>query len=280
MSVAAPVLVELCAGMAGLSLRLAGRNRLATYRGGKWKLARDIVALGGIKTPSRFVWAEANPHSRRFLSTFSDPEVSAGAVEVMSRWIEEGAEAMLARWRALAKAFKILDPLHCSDAEFCAAFFLWRQVEGARCMPAVHYLGIALGGGAVKDHDLKPRTWIVGKLRAAALSFSGMHAEIHEDAASVQPFQDAVVYLDPPYVGTAGYSALDLSRERVVELSLAWDRAGAQVIVSEGAPVEELVAQGWASTQIYTSSRFMPTIVRSEYLTSNQPFNDVTFDGW
>lgn len=263
-----PVLVELCAGMAGLSLRLAGRQRLTKYRGGKWKLARDLIALGGIKPTSRFVWAEAHPHARRFLATFSDPEVSAGAVEVMSRWISEGPEAMLARWRGLSKAFKTLDRLDCSDADFCAAFYLWRQVDGRAEMPAVNYLGIALGGGAAKDDELKPRDWIVEKLRAAALNFSGMTAEIYDDAGAVTPFRDAVVYVDPPYAGTLGYSKLDLPRERVVELALAWDRAGAQVLVSEGAPVEELVAQGWSFCRI--SDRFGFAQACPEFVTTNR----------
>lgn len=246
----APVLVELCAGMAGLSLRLAGRPRLVKYRGGKWKLARDLIALGGLKPPSRFVWAEANPHTRRFLERFSDPVISAGAVEAMSSWIEEGPEAMVARWWSLSKAFKSLEPLDSSDAEHCAAFYLWRQAEGLYGRPVVQHLGLLGPEGDLKNLELRHRDWIVEKISAAALSFSGMHAEIHDDAASVQPFRDAVVYVDPPYAGTHGYSALDLSRERVVELALAWDRAGAQVLVSEGAPVAELVAQGWSSCRI------------------------------
>lgn len=275
-----PVLVELCAGMAGLSLRLAGRQRLVKYRGGKWKLAMDLIALGGIKPPPRFVWAEANPHARRFLTVFSDPTVSSGAVEVMHSWISEGPAAMVARWWALSKAFKSLDKIDSSDAEFCAAFFLWRQAEGLYGRPVVQHLGLQGPEGDCKNGELRSRDWIVEKLRAAAHTFSGMSAEIHDDAAQVEPFRDAVVYLDPPYVGTAGYSSLDLSRARVVELALAWDRAGAQVLVSEGAPVEELVAQGWASCRI-ADRLGCGQATKPEYVTTNrQPYSNFPDLDW
>lgn len=211
MSVVAPALVELCAGMAGLSMRLAGRNRLVSYRGGKWGLARDIIRLGCLERPSRYVWAEAHPHARRFLKTFSNPTVSTGAVEVMRGWVDEGPDTMLARWWALKKVFegKQSYSVDASDEEHCAGFFLWRQVEGARCMPSVNLIGLRLADGAVKNYDLRRPDWIVGKLRSAAKNFCKLCADIYEDAALVEPFRDAVVYLDPPYKGTHGYSEHD-----------------------------------------------------------------------
>jgi len=275
-----PVLVELCAGMVGLSLRLAGRQRLVKYRGGKWKLARDLIALGGIKPPPRFVWAEANPHARRFLATFSDPTVSAGAVEVMTRWIGEGPEAMVARWWKINKDFKTLWQIYSSDAEHCAAFYLWRQAEGLQGRPVVQHLGLRGPGGDLKNLELRHRTWIVEKIAAAALTFSGMTAEIYEDAGAVAPFRDAVVYVDPPYLGTVGYSELDLSRERVVELALAWDRAGAQVIVSEGSPVEELVAKGWHSCRIADRLGCGQECKPEHVTTNREPYSDFPDFSW
>lgn len=284
---AAPALVELCAGMAGLSLRLAGRQRLVKYRGGKWKLASDIIRLGCLERPSRFVWAEANPHARRFLKTFSDPVISSGAVEVMQAWIAEGPEAMVARWSAVKSSLDIStkngmpEGYPSSDSEFCAAFFLWRQVEGHRRIPDVHLVGVALP--QIKwPQRLKSRDWIVDRTLKAAINFAGMRAEIYDDAGAVEPFQDAVVYLDPPYRGTHGYGPLDLPRERVVEMALSWDRAGAQVIVSEGAPVEELVAKGWNSAQLATRKCFNPGDLAQEFVTMNRaPYGAETIlEGW
>lgn len=275
-----PAFIELCAGMAGVSMRLAGRNRLVKYRGGKWKLAKDIIDIGGITTPSRYVWAEANPHARRFLKTFSDTTVSSEAVEVLKSWVREGPEAMLARWWRLSRVFTKLEPLDVSDAEHCAAFFMWRQVEGMRCMPYPQLIGLKLGNSAVKDDLVKPTDWIIHKMMNAAENFVGMHAEVHDDARSIEPFKDAVVYLDPPYVGTQGYSENDMSRECVINLARSWGEVGAQVMISEGEPIHDLVNDGWYTVQLSSRGCFNPGTWDDEWLTTNREPWPADFTGW
>jgi len=275
-----PAFIELCAGMAGVSMRLAGRNRLVKYRGGKWKMARDIIDIGGITTPSRYVWAEANPHARRFLQTFSDTTVSSEAVEVLKSWVREGPESMLARWLCLSRVFTKLEPLDVSDAEHCAAFFMWRQVEGMRCMPAVHYLGMKIGRGARMDHDVKPTDWLINKIIEVAQNFAGMMAEVHDDARSIEPFKDAVVYIDPPYVGTQGYSKMDLKRTQVVDLARSWSEVGAQVIISEGEPIHDLVNGGWHTVQLSSRGCLKPGTWDDEWLTTNREPWPADFTGW
>ena len=63
-----------------------------------------------------------------------------------------------------------------------------------------------------------------------------------------------LVYIDPPYQGTAGYPAADCTREALVEIALSHKRAGAHVIVSESNAVAELVIlHGWNSAPLKTT---------------------------
>ena len=85
--------------------------------------------------------------------------------------------------------------------------------------------------------------------------------------------QPTVVYLDPPYAGSTAYPAGDLSRDGVVALALAWEQAGARVVVSEGVPVEELVRHGWTAQRLnagrHDTSRFRGK--QEEWLTLSGP---------
>jgi len=77
-------------------------------------------------------------------------------------------------------------------------------------------------------------------------------ATITNDARKVEPPQlpaGTVAYMDPPYLGTTGYSH-DLGREAVVELARKWEAAGALVCISEAEPIHALVEDGWFVVQI------------------------------
>ena len=58
------------------------------------------------------------------------------------------------------------------------------------------------------------------------------------------------MYLDPPYVASTPYPGGSLSRADVIRLARAWRAAGAAVVVSEGEPIEALVADGWRAARI------------------------------
>jgi len=271
--------IELCAGMVSLSMLLDGRRAPVTrYRGGKWRLADDIFDVGGItnKKFDRFIWCEANHDTRRFLTLWSDPQVSECAVDVMAEWILGGPDSMVERWRTVDRMFRRTrrsassDDL--TDAEFCASFFLWRQVEGFQRICAAYLLGKPIGDHYSKGIRTYPPDWIIGQIRSSALNFSGFTPySIHEDAGDVVPFKDAVVYLDPPYRNTLGYSGLDLSRERVVEIARRWDEAGAHVLISEGEQIDELVLEGWHGRQISDRTGFVPGKHSPEFITTNRP---------
>lgn len=74
-------------------------------------------------------------------------------------------------------------------------------------------------------------------------------AEVAEALGTPGDLEGVVVYMDPPYVGTTGYTA-NLSRAEVVAHAIDFDRMGAVVCVSEAVPVEELTALGWYSADI------------------------------
>jgi len=278
-----PAFIELCAGMVGVSMRLAGRNRLVKYRGGKWKMAKDIIDIGGITTPSRYVWAEANPHARRFLQTFSNPSVSSEAVEIMRTWMTCSPKENLDRWHSLKAVFygARVEHLDVPDAEFCASFFLWRQVEGPRRIPQISYLGICIPDAVKREDQIgKHPSWMTSWMRSSAQNFAGMMAEIHEDARSIEPFKDAVVYVDPPYADTLGYSKMDLKRDQVIDLARSWSEAGAQVIISEGEPIQDLVQDGWRPVQLPSRGSFNFGRFSEEWLTTNREPWPGDFTGW
>ena len=100
-------------------------------------------------------------------------------------------------------------------------------------------------------------------------------ALIHPDARLVDPPAlppGTVVYLDPPYVGTTGYTH-DLGRAEVVCIALRWAAAGAVVAISEAEPISELVTEGWFAVEI-TGQRFGAARTFSkqkrEFLTMNR----------
>jgi hypothetical protein len=86
----------------------------------------------------------------------------------------------------------------------------------------------------------------------AVTSVPTLHATITDDARKVDPPQlpaGTVAYMDPPYLGTTGYSH-DLGRGAVLELARKWADAGAFVAISEAEPIAALVAEGWSTVEI------------------------------
>lgn len=74
-------------------------------------------------------------------------------------------------------------------------------------------------------------------------------ADLAELLGTPGDLEGVLCYGDPPYVGTTGYLA-DYPRAAVVADAIDRARMGARVMVSESAPVAELVALGWHATRI------------------------------
>lgn len=115
--------------------------------------------------------------------------------------------------------------------------------------PASGFDRVGVGGRprTATDNGSKPRT-VYDEARLLE-GRAPCRARIEVDAREVEPVAGAVVFVDPPYVGTTGY-ANDLPRSEVVDLVLRWQAAGALVAVSEQEPIAELVSRGWHSVEI------------------------------
>lgn len=84
--------------------------------------------------------------------------------------------------------------------------------------------------------------------------------------------EGVVVYKDPDYQGTTGYTAT-YPRADVVRNALEAAAMGALVMVSEAVAVEELVAHGWHAVDIGHARRGQKRTfarVATEYVTMNR----------
>lgn len=266
-------LVELCAGQAGLSMRTIGRPRLAPYRGGKWSMAPQIIRAARIKCPpDRIIWAEAHPIVHDFLVGVRDPSVLSAAVDLLYAWGKMGGESFLEEWHNSKRLMEKPSPV--GMAESVARFFLHRKVEGILRIPSLGYLGIDLQARfpdkEPRPSDQKDCFWMSEQLALFSWAADLPPVEMHRSAQEVPVVADALCYMDPSYVNTTGYGESDLSRAEVVRLAKKWSSAGAQVVISEATPIEELTKLGWYSLEIKCSSTFDPTRPRKEWLTSNQ----------
>ena len=74
-------------------------------------------------------------------------------------------------------------------------------------------------------------------------------AEVSAAIGTPGDLSGCVVYADPPYAGTTGYTA-DLSREEVVMHARDFASLGATVAISEAEAIPDLVRSGWHSVEI------------------------------
>lgn len=85
---------------------------------------------------------------------------------------------------------------------------------------------------------------------------------------------DAVVILDPPYLGTSGYQH-DAGREMVLTLAHAWSDAGALVLLHEACPLDRDLGPCWGSrvaTPLRSrGSTFWSEGGEREWVTFNRP---------
>lgn len=82
--------------------------------------------------------------------------------------------------------------------------------------------------------------------------------------------EGAVVYMDPPYVGTTGYRH-ELGRDQVVTIARDYAALGAVVCISEAEPIEAL---GWEATEISAARRGQKRTFskqQAEWLTMSRP---------
>lgn len=250
--------VEPCAGLANVSVRLAGggAHRGPVGRpGSKSKYANAILSTLGLEPgegASRFLWAEADPAVRAVLRSYSKPDVIREAAEQIRRWVE--TEDPLLLWDRLRHAGPITDCSPESVARWVTIFSSNRLLNvswsaESRSFANTGRGGTTFGGPDFCDHDLGRR----GLERMLGIDWP--EVEVLSSAFACLPSGDpdldsrTVVFLDPPYVGTSGYG-FELSRRQVIRLALRWAASGALVAISEAEPIGALVRLGWSVVDV------------------------------
>ena len=270
---AIPLLVELCAGTAALSLRLErdGARPPVSRMGAKTGYADAILALAGLNPGDKaehYIWCEPDDGVRLLLHAYRDAELARAAADIIRSWADEEPRALWERLRAEG-------PARCPpvDAwEVAAAFQViggdrkgaWGTFFSGWATPlhpaAQRHLGPTTCESYREKYGEDVRGWPCGPtgahpdIQAPRIEeTTGLPATIHDDARTLDPSVPlpggTLVYIDPPYLNTTGY-AHDFGREEWVPVLRRWADAGARCMVSEAEPIPELVADGWHAVEI------------------------------
>jgi hypothetical protein len=247
---ACPLFIELCAGTAAVSLRLArARARPPVSRmGSKSGYADALLGLAGLRPgqgAERYLWCEPDPGCRLLLEAYRDAALARAAADIIRGWAGEDPRALWERLRAEG-------PPRGPEASpggqvFAHEVARWLYGSAASYSPRFPF-----------DGYLDPEQG--GRYGAGRLDVARKTAALPEVPATILPDAHAadpgpalpagtVAILDPPYVGTTPY-AHDLPRADVVAIARRWAAAGALVMVCEQEPIPELLADGWGYRDI------------------------------
>jgi len=231
-----PLFVELCAGTAAVSLRLhhAARRPPVSRQGGKQNYAEATLRVLGLapgQQALRYVWAEPDAGARLLLASYASPALWAGAALVLDSWQHAQPRALWAALRAEGEP-QAATPHALARHVLLEGWTLWGTLYRGPGASELGTVAVTLPGliKRLQQHEAVPAT-------------------VYAEAREVPVQGGAVVYVDPPYVGTSGY-AHDLPRAEVVQLALRWAAAGSTVVVAEAEPVPELVAAGWHAQEL------------------------------
>lgn len=249
------ILIEGCAGLASLSLAVVcGRPTDAPWSrpGSKTGYSRALLRLAGLSRwrPEEIHFAEPSPDARMMLRAYPDADTLRAAAALCREW---GAAAGEDGQRELWARLKAEGP----PGEYSA-----REVARVAAVQArtVSQAGLRAFGGASKG-DWKPRikssdgTGLypsdapAAKLEAIA-SDRWPRTRLYRDVREIGPVADALLCLDPPYVGTIGYGEGDLQRADVLDLCRRWSAAGSLVMLSEAVPLADDLGAGWWAVDI------------------------------
>lgn len=270
MSAPIPLLVELCAGTAALSLRLHrdGARPPVSRMGAKTGYADTILRVLGLMPGQRaatYLWCEPDPGVRLLLHAYRDAALARAAAAIIRSWAAEDPRALWERLRAEG-------PPRLPDEGADAG-------EVARWAVSHALTGMSGGYDCASERAARGERW-GGDVRDFVPNrmsrIDAMPATIAPDARTIDPPTlplGTVAYMDPPYVATTGY-AHDLPRAEVVALARRWAAAGAIVAISEAEPIPELVAEGWHAVRIdaeRVGNKRTFSKQQAEWLTLSQP---------
>ena len=245
-----PLFVELCAGLASVSLMLQGGkyarppvSRMGNKHGYGLALLR-IMGLRPGQGAERYLWCEPDPGCRALLHAYTDREVMQEAARIIRSWKDEEPRALWERLRAEG-------PIRVGEArEVGRHVWLWGRSYNTKG-PDAGFLPSESANG-VEVWNAHPPTYYADRVNECPT----LPATVTPDARAIEPADlphGTVVFVDPPYVGTTGYGN-DLPRKDVVSMARRWAEAGARVYISEAEPLPALIADGWHAVEI-TSQR-------------------------
>jgi len=265
----APLFVELCAGLASLSLVLQG-GRYArppvSRMGNKHGYALPILHVMGLRAgqgAERYLWCEPDPGCRALLHAYTDREVMQEAARIIRSWSDEEPRALWERLRAEGE-IRVGEPREVARESWLLARSFAFKGPSAGYMPRGDEDG---SGRSVNTPRGLARKWQTTPTLPASV------APDARDLAPVDLPPGTVAYLDPPYLGTTGYAS-DLPRAAVVDLAHCWHAAGARVYISEAEPLPELTAEGWHAVEITSQRRGQKRTFskqQREWLTCSHP---------
>lgn len=267
--------MELLSGTASVSYAIVGAERLTPYMGSKKLLAPRLVELMQVYKGrvGRFVWVDASEWGRTLDVVHRRPHDVA---VTLWGWGHKRRDAELAGedvryWTDDAALFDRLrnKPPHLNEAVRAAShlYLQVRSFNGKPVYPNPDGTGWCTHGFDPEYRDTKDPTsrsnrgWATPRWRLQ----ERIERNTGKDWPQVEAFQanvvdwllaneerydwsKVVVYLDPPYLGVTGYEHT-ISRETIYWLARRLVRLGASVYISEGAPLVELVSEGWEATK-------------------------------
>ena len=271
---AVPLFVELCAGLASVSLVLQGGPKArppVSRMGNKRGYAEAILWACGLRQGQgarAFLWCEPDPGCRALLTAYGQPEVLRQAAAIIRGWADEEP-------RELWERLKAEGPIKGAEAGEVARWATVQRWTYANA-PLDSDLRIAARAGSPSTFGTNNfgDTSTTARNMATAITFPAI--TVSPDARDIDPPElpaGSVCYIDPPYVNTTGYGH-DLPRAAVVAMARRWRDAGALVAVSEQEALPELMAEGWHAVDITSTRRGQKrTFSRQqrEWLTMSEP---------
>jgi hypothetical protein len=233
---------ELYAGMSAVSWALHGAVPPVSYKGGKRGYARQILARLDVPTDAEIVLVEADPYVAAALRVVWTPEEREGAAADFRAWAapEDEQRVRWTAWRDEAHA----DGWAGLDWREVGRRWLWMR----RRTVAMQAPPLCARGDWLKPLSISAPGRVPAYRHARyqpdapsrpvlALPATARAAVIHGRAEDIAPHAGAIVYMDPPYDGTSGYSTGSAGYHAAHALAERWAAAGCVAAVSAAVPM-------------------------------------------
>lgn len=249
---------EFPAGLAAVSLRLQGGAHCRppiSRMGNKAGFSQTILGVLGLHSgqgAGAYWWAEADPDVAALLRIYPDPDALREVARIIRNWAGEEPRALWERLRAERRARGAARGTVGEVAEFAflhQGSFQHKGPDAGIGRPEGMREGYGFRPALASLRDSFPRLAEYAWPPVCVSTSIPSAAEVSAAIGTPGDLEGCVVYMDPPYAGTTGYTA-DLSREEVVMHALDFAALGATVAISEAEAIPDLVRSGWHSVDI------------------------------